>query len=74
MQILLHKKFQKRYAKLPQKIENPLDPTLNNHSVGPAYPDSRSINIAGNYRAIFQEKGDGVIFINIRTHPQLYGK
>lgn len=46
---------------------------LNNHSVDKAFPDCRSINITGDYRAIFYESGDVAVFIIIGTHSELYG-
>ena len=82
--ILLQKHFEKRYAKLPQKIKdafrerrniflkNMYDPILNNHSVDKAYPGCCSIDITGDYRAIFFENGDVVTFVAISTHAQLY--
>lgn len=84
MQIVYHKKFKKRFQQLPQKIQeqfdarlalfmqNKFDPRLNNHSVEQAYPDCRSINVTGDYRAIFFEREDRVIFITIGTHSRLY--
>ena len=80
----LHKSFKKDFRKLPKKIkeqfferaalffENRFNPLLNNHSVDAAYPGCRSINITGDYRAIFKEDGDIVIFLHIGTHSQLY--
>lgn len=82
--ILLQKRFEKRYAKLPQKIkdafkerrnlflENMYDPTLDNHPVDKAYPGCRSIDITGDYRAIFFDDGVVVTFVAIGTHAQLY--
>lgn len=82
--ILLQKCFEKKYAKLPQKIkaafkerrdlflENMYNPILDNHSVEKAYPGCRSIDITGDYRAIFFEEGEVVTFIAIGTHAQLY--
>lgn len=82
--ILLQKHFEKRYAKLPQKIkdafkerrniflENMHDPILDNHSVDRAYPGCRSIDITGDYRAIFFEDGEVFTLVAIGTHAQLY--
>ena len=84
MDAYLHRTFLKKFKKLPPKIKgrfgerlelflvNPTDPTLNNHSVEKAFPDCRSINITGDYRAIFKLDGNTAIFINIGTHPELY--
>jgi len=84
MDAYLHRTFVKKFKKLPPKIKdrfeerlelfltNPTDPTLNNHSVEKAFPDCRSINITGDYRAIFKLESNTAIFINIGTHPELY--
>ena len=85
MRIELHKNFLKSYSKLPANIrekfkerrnlfiENKFNPILNNHSVEPTYPGWRSINITGDYRALFEIKDkDTVIFTKIGTHSELY--
>ena len=70
MQIVFNKKFVKQYNKSPQKIQkafdkrlkifikNPIDHRLNNHPLGGKYQDKSSINITGDWRAVF-EKFDG---------------
>jgi mRNA-degrading endonuclease YafQ of YafQ-DinJ toxin-antitoxin module len=84
MRVRLHKKFIKQLAKLPIKVEdafytrleifrvNKFDTILNNHSVDKVFPNSRSINITGDYRAIFEDCGDSIIFTAIGTHSELY--
>lgn len=84
MIIRYEKQFEKIFKKLPPKIkdkffirldifiQNKFDQILNNHSVDRVYPNYRSIDITGDYRAIFMDKGDIVIFIIIGTHAQLY--
>ncbi len=84
MELQFHKNFKKRFKKLPIKIqeqfyerldlflEDKTNKTLNNHSVGKAYPECRSINVNGDYRAIFQDQGDVAIFITVGTHSDLY--
>ena len=84
MDVYLHRSFLKKFKKLPPKIKdrfeerlnlfltNPTDVVLNNHTVERAFPDCRSINITGDYRAIFKLEGDTAIFITIGTHPELY--
>jgi mRNA-degrading endonuclease YafQ of YafQ-DinJ toxin-antitoxin module len=71
--------------KLPENIQlkarertdifrvNKFERILDNHLLHAPYAGCRSINITGDYRAIFYEQGDTVIFIAIGTHPQLYG-
>jgi addiction module RelE/StbE family toxin len=81
-----HKKFLKIFDKLPEKIKDkfyqrlrlfsqePFHPLLNNHPVDSAYPGWRSINITGDYRALYELKADNLIeFMNIGTHSELYG-
>lgn len=85
MQIKLHDNFLKGYKKLPKKtqekfkerrnlfIENMFHPILNNHSVESVYPGWRSINITGDYRALFEMKEkDIVVFMKTGTHSELY--
>lgn len=84
MEIQFHKSFKKRFAKLPVKVQdkfyertelfkkNKFARILNNHSVGKTFPDCRSINVTGDYRAIFSDQEDLVVFISIGTHSELY--
>jgi len=85
MIIIFHKTFRKKYKKLrPSErrkcdgklilFENdPFSPVLNNHSLRGQRQDCRSINIAGDLRAIFKLIGPGVVlFIDIDTHHNLY--
>ncbi len=84
MGIKLYRSFLKNFKRLPHDVrikfierknlflEEPFHPLLNNHSVEKAYPDCRSINVTGDYRAIFFEQGNEVIFIRIGTHSELY--
>lgn len=84
MEAILHKNFKKKFDKIPLKIQerfyerldlflkDKFDKTLNNHPVDKAFPDCRSINVSGDYRAIFQEQDDVAIFITIGTHSDLY--
>jgi len=84
MEIKFKKRFQKDFKKLLPKIKekfyerleifinNKFDIILNNHSVNKAFSDCRSINITGDYRAIFKDDGDAVFFITIGTHSELY--
>lgn len=69
---LLPKTKERFYERLTSFVVNKYDPTLDNHSVDKAYPGCRSIDITGDYRAIFFEEGEVVTFIAIGTHAQLY--
>jgi len=81
--------FTKQLKKAPLKIkeafrkrreiffENPFNPQLNNHQLTGEYKGHRSINITGDWRAIFTEtmdEGDNetILFKFIGRHNQLY--
>lgn len=81
--------FTKRFKKEMQKLEmhlqektqdririfllNPTDSMLNNHFLHGEYEGCRSININGDYRAIYWESPKGhATFLTIGTHAQLY--
>lgn len=54
-------------------VANPLDPILRNHPLKGAYKEYRSIDIAGDLRALYVQKGNETIFTLVGTHSQLYG-
>jgi addiction module RelE/StbE family toxin len=85
MKVVFHKRFDKMAIKLPAKVKlkaveritlfsrNPLDPKLRNHALNTPYNGSYSINITGNYRAIYYLIDDQTaMFTHIGTHSQLY--
>lgn len=85
MRVDLHKRFIKAYGKLPLKIRrrvseklaifqyNPFEESLNNHALSGEYQGYRSINITGDYRAVFKNiSEDAVLFVKIGKHAQLY--
>ncbi len=84
MEVKFHKNFKKKFSKLPVKIQeqfyerlelffqNKFDKLLNNHSVDKVFPNCNSINVSGDYRAIFEDQVDLAIFITIGTHSELY--
>ena len=84
MNVSSSKKFDKIFKKCPQEIkdkfierleifkENKFNSVLNNHFLSGKYKCYRSINVSGDYRAIFEEKSEDIIFIAIGTHSQLY--
>ena len=79
-----HKKIKKEDVRIQKSfkealllfIRNPLDPEFDNHPLREIWKGYRSIDITGDYRAIYEEvnKGDDVIayFITIGTHQELY--
>lgn len=86
MKISYSKNFTKRFKrcdntiqkafrqKLLLFIENKFHPQLNNHSLGGNWKKYRSINITGDWRAIFLEiqNGEIIFFEMIGTHSELY--
>lgn len=84
MEVKFHTTFKKKLKKIPLKmqerfyerlelfVQDKFSRVLNNHSVDRAYPNCRSINVSGDYRAIFEDQGELIIFINIGTHSDLY--
>ena len=51
----------------------PLNPLLRDHQLKGKYKQYRSINITGDYRALYLLRGDEAIFDVVDTHSQLYG-
>lgn len=85
MTIDFHRRFKKRYKKLPQSIQkafekrllifidDPHAEILENHELNPPWGGCRSIRINGDFRAIFQlRKAGSVFFLRIGTHSELY--
>lgn len=86
MKIVLHRNFEKKYAKLRKQIKahtkerlalflrDEFHPLLNNHPLRGKYMGYRSINITGDFRALYRRRGsDDRIFTFIDTHSNLYG-
>lgn len=79
------RKFKKQYEKAPKNIQtsfqkklvlfqkNKFQPMLNNHALTGELKGLRSINVTGDWRAVFKEDAtNGVIFELLGTHSQLY--
>lgn len=85
MIIVFQKKFEKAFKRLPPKVkekfnerltifsQDEFNPILNNHALKGKYLGYRSINIAGDLRAIFTKKDEDTVFITVDTHSNLYG-
>ncbi|MBI5613636.1 type II toxin-antitoxin system mRNA interferase toxin, RelE/StbE family [Candidatus Gottesmanbacteria bacterium] len=66
----IRNKFKER---LQMFLENPHHPLLRNHELTGNFQGKRSINITGDWRAIYFEKEPGiVVFELIGTHSMLY--
>ncbi len=81
------RKFEKNLKKAPKKIQvafrkrlemflsDKFHPILNNHPLVGEYQNYRSINVTGDWRAVFREfqGGEVVYFDLLQTHSKLYG-
>ncbi|MBI3558862.1 type II toxin-antitoxin system mRNA interferase toxin, RelE/StbE family [Candidatus Gottesmanbacteria bacterium] len=84
MQIKFGDKFEKQHKKVDAKrktafakrleifLQNPYDPLLNNHSLTGNYSGFRSINVTGDWRAVYFEENGMATFVALGTHSQLY--
>lgn len=85
MKVYFRKSFDKMTLKLPPKVRakakerimlfstGPTSPALRVHALQTPYKGSYSINITGDYRAIYQLIDDETaLFTHIGTHSQLY--
>lgn len=79
------KNFLRQYAKLSPKIRQkvderillwqnePLNSQLRDHQLKGRYKQYRSIDVTGDFRALYALNGDEAIFYIVGTHSQLYG-
>lgn len=84
--IKYHAVFVKQFDKLQREIQmafykrlflfrqDKFHPLLNNHMLSGQYIGKRSINVTGDFRALYQEETGFIIFKFIGTHHQLFGK
>ncbi|KKP55744.1 MAG: hypothetical protein UR80_C0001G0003 [Parcubacteria group bacterium GW2011_GWB1_35_5] len=85
MHIALSSNLNKKIIKIPSKIVNKFferlelfkkdkfNPVLNNHKLHGEYKECSSINITGNFRAVFKYiNEDYILFLDIGTHAELY--
>jgi len=86
MIVHLHRSFEKQFVKLPKSlrerfkkrrdlfIADPFNSLLKNHLLHEPFAGCRSINVTGDYRAIFYHENEHVVlFIAIGTHNELFG-
>ena len=87
MRIKFSKIFLKQLSKAPESVvvifnerirlfmSDSYNPVLNNHQLKGKFRGYRSINVGGDWRAIFEELASGDIYFEfIGTHSQLYKK
>jgi addiction module RelE/StbE family toxin len=86
MKIIFTKRFEKQYESASRQIQNKFgerlnmflkneyDTVLNNHILKGELRGHRSINITGDWRAIFKESKNGeyVCFVLLGRHSELY--
>jgi addiction module RelE/StbE family toxin len=85
MFIITSKNFDKKFKKLPKKVQlqakerillfinTPTDPRLNNHLLHGDKKLIRSININGDLRLLFEDATKNTVrFLDIDTHSNLY--
>ena len=84
MKIIFHRDFEKQIGKLKPSekeklrlrlklfLNDPFNAQLNNHPLKGKYTDYRSINIAGDLRAVYKQFDDVCLFVKISTHSELY--
>ncbi|OGY28521.1 MAG: hypothetical protein A3F33_03040 [Candidatus Woykebacteria bacterium RIFCSPHIGHO2_12_FULL_43_10] len=78
------RRFQKQLKRAPIEIkiafldrrdvfnQDPFQPQLNNHKLSGSLSNLRSINITGDWRAIYSETKTVIIFEMLGTHSELY--
>ncbi len=87
MKLVFSKQFQKSYNKLSPKLkkqvaerlrlfaQSPWNTQLRNHKLTGEFRSYRSINISGDYRALYEEVGEDVaLLMKLGTHSELYKK
>lgn len=79
------KQFLRQYTKLSPRIrqkvderillwqKDPFNARLRDHQLKGAYKQYRSIDVTGDYRALYLTQNDTAIFDKVGTHSQLYG-
>jgi len=84
MQIVFHKNFKKQYKKLPKKIQarfgerleimmaDSNNTLLNVHLLQGEDEPLLSMNVTGDYRALFTKEKNKITFHKIGTHSELY--
>lgn len=85
MKIDYHKDFLKDFKRLPKNVkekfkerqilfeEDEFAVVLNNHALKGRWFGYKSINVTGDFRAVFKRVGDSIIFVALKTHSNLYG-
>lgn len=51
---------------------DPEHPSLRNHALKDRYAGFRSIDVTGDWRALYRKERERIIFVDLGTHDQLY--
>lgn len=85
MNVGLRRSFDKDFVKLTKKLQEQFKkrrdlfisdrfhPLLDNHQLRGEYAGCRSINVTGDYRAVYLEVAGVAWFLRIGTHHELFG-
>lgn len=86
IRVVIHKSFQKQFKKAPPAIRekarkrihlfrtNPYHELLHHHSLGGSYSEYFSINVTGDWRAVYRQLDAEIVeFVYLDTHSHLYG-
>ena len=86
MEVILLRKFERQFEKLPKKIQKKFKerlglfiedrhhPQLRIHKLHGKDEGLTSMNITGDYRAVFEWEKETLTFHKIGTHHTLYGR
>ena len=55
-------------------IVEPDHPSLRNHPLKDKFAGVRSIDVSGDWRALYRRERKRIIFVELGTHDQLYGE
>ncbi len=84
MEIRFSAKFRKQFSRAEENVKHAFNnrlilfqqdqtnPILRNHALTGKYRNYRSINVNGDWRALFSHDGNIITFEMIGTHSQLY--
>lgn len=85
MKIYFYSHFEKKFKKLDSAVRikflsrlklfsrNPFHPQLRNHALKGSFTGYRSINVTGDYRAVYKQVAENAVeFQTIDTHSNLY--
>jgi addiction module RelE/StbE family toxin len=54
--------------------DDPDHPSLRNHALKDKYAGFRSVDVTGDWRALYRRERERIIFVELGTHDQLYGE